>query len=765
MAASVTVQLTEWLRGLSATLVRARVRLHNPSVIEPDMAVLFVANHFTRIETLLLPCILQEQMGLAPRVLAPARLFQGRIGRYLKATGTVSTEDPDGDTTIVQPLLRGEHPWIIFPDDPLINSKEDFRDNTSASPSALHDNAAALALRTAYYRAKFRCPCSREPRDDLDRALQRFGLDNTEVVKARRTVIIPLTITYYPVRRRENLFLRAAAQLGPDLNERALADLSVEGTALAENMDIDITLGEPLDMGAFLNLPEYAPVMARKLNAFAAFESDPQERFQRTARAITGTIRNAVRAGVTVNFDHLFAGLIKEQPEGRLFKERDYRERLFLCALQAQKKSRHLHPALLAQCSALLNDEEHPPFQEFLRLAVEKQYVVDTEWGYRIAPEQIRPLPGLPPVALGSVRETLMHEFAAAHVRSSISRYVAWAPDFVVKAYLRRYLLREDLCEFEEDYARFYHPRNCKPPDVGRPFLLCPWRVRGGVVLAHGYMAAPLEVRALAEHLRRSGFAVYGVRLRGHGTAPEDLARQEWENWYVSLNRGYAIMRTLTDNIVVGGFSTGGCLALLAAARKKKCFSGVFSICAPLYVRNYSIRLVPSIISLNSLLKRFGQSQFALDYVENNPENKHINYTRNPLTGVRQLTAIMHATAEALPEIKVPALVIQASKDTTVDPSSGPDIFEKVGTRQKQFSMFERDRHGIINGEGSPDIFTHVEQFLLQTAREASAQKYWLFGRRVGQLFSSPFRRYSTPVDNSDAGAAAGPVEAERKNY
>lgn len=748
MAASVALQVTKWLLDIASKLVKARVRLHNADVIEPDMAVIFVANHFTRLETLLLPYVLYQHTHSEPWSLASSGLFHGRIGQYLKATGAISTEDPDRDKIIIRSLLRGDHPWIIFPEGAMIKDKHTVNksgqfevfDGVRRHPP--HTGAAALALRSAYYRAKFRCLQNQGMTEDLQRALNLFDLESVEEVKEVRTVIIPVNITYYPIRARDNIFLRAAKRMEPNLSERALAELSVEGTVLAEDTDIDVTLGDPIDIGAFLETPEYNRIMACGLHDLDAFETNPRELFQAAARMITNRFMTAIYAGVMVNFDHLFAGIVHYQPEGRLFTERGYRERIFLSLLQVRKKALYLHPELARQCETLLDDEPHAPFQGFLKMAVEMQYLIATEWGYRKTQKQFRPLPEFHVMPEEATPEVIANEFEASQVQSTITRYAAWAPDFVVKAFLRRYLVRRDMRDFEEEYARFYNPHDCKPPWVGQPFLLCPWRIRGGVVLAHGYMAAPLEVRALAEHLCRCGFAVYGVRLRGHGTAPEDLARCEWQDWYDSVNRGYAIVRTLSDNVVVAGFSTGGCLALLAAARKKASLGAVVSICAPLYVRNYSIRLVPSIISINSLLKRFGQSQYAWDFVENDPENKHINYTRNPLTGVRQLTAVMNATAEALPGVEIPALVIQASKDPTVNPSSGPDIFTRMGAIQKQLSLFERERHGIINGEGSPEVFAQVEHFLIQTARRAHSRRYWLMGRRFGQMISQNFIRF-----------------------
>ena len=55
--------------------------------------------------------------------------------------------------------------------------------------------------------------CEGQPRA-LERALKLFDLERVEEVEDRRTVIIPVNITYYPIRARENIFLRAAKIMG-----------------------------------------------------------------------------------------------------------------------------------------------------------------------------------------------------------------------------------------------------------------------------------------------------------------------------------------------------------------------------------------------------------------------------------------------------------------------------------------------------------------------------------------------------------------------
>jgi esterase/lipase len=304
-----------------------------------------------------------------------------------------------------------------------------------------------------------------------------------------------------------------------------------------------------------------------------------------------------------------------------------------------------------------------------------------------------------------------------------ISRRVKWiarTPAWYNAYRVRALLVEEDHREFDHDYTAHYEPGVTKGTEVGRPFLLKPLCAKGAVVLIHGYMAAPLETRAMAEHLRAQGYAVYGVRLKGHGTSPADLAATTWEDWRESIDHAYAVMRTISDRVIVGGFSMGAGLALLTAARTPETTRAVFAISAPLHLRSSAARYAPSIVKVNTLLRRFrwGRS-YQWEYVENRPENPHINYLVNPVAGVAELTEAMEVMQEALKDLRVPTLILQGSRDPVVNPNSGSAIFERIATEHKELLVLERDRHGIINGPGTAEVFARVCAFLewaLQTA-------------------------------------------------
>jgi len=119
-----------------------------------------------------------------------------------------------------------------------------------------------------------------------------------------------------------------------------------------------------------------------------------------------------------------------------------------------------------------------------------------------------------------------------------------------------------------------------------------------------GYMAAPMEVKSLADYLGGMGFWVYVPRLKGHGTSPDDLAKRSYQDWVASVDRGYALLSNICRKVVVGGFSTGAGLALNLAVRIKE-VAGVFAVAAPMTLKDFSSRFAPAVDMWNRTLVRW----------------------------------------------------------------------------------------------------------------------------------------------------------------
>ena len=83
-----------------AGLSKAKIHIHGKENI-PEGSVIFVVNHFTRIETLLLPYHIYKLTRIPVWSLADYSLFEGSIGVFLEKIGAVSTIHPHRDLLII----------------------------------------------------------------------------------------------------------------------------------------------------------------------------------------------------------------------------------------------------------------------------------------------------------------------------------------------------------------------------------------------------------------------------------------------------------------------------------------------------------------------------------------------------------------------------------------------------------------------------------------------------------------------------------------
>lgn len=69
-------------------------------------------------------------------------------------------------------------------------------------------------------------------------------------------------------------------------------------------------------------------------------------------------------------------------------------------------------------------------------------------------------------------------------------------------------LFKTELRRFDEAYQSFFLEGETKPRQIGTPFLLHNTSSTTGIVLVHGLMAAPEEVREWAQFLYAKGYTV-----------------------------------------------------------------------------------------------------------------------------------------------------------------------------------------------------------------------------------------------------------------
>jgi esterase/lipase/1-acyl-sn-glycerol-3-phosphate acyltransferase len=706
-------------------LMQPTVRIHDQKNIPAEHSLIFVVNHFTRAETLLVPYYINKITSRNIWTLASQDLFKGGLGAFLEKLGALSTGHPDRDKLIVKTLLTNEASWIIFPEGRMVKNKKiyDVVDqkgqyiiSSSIGKHPPHTGAATLALRTEFYRKRIEKMMEIYP-DEAQRLLDLFEIDSLETIKGKKTLLVPVNLTYYPIRAKENIVSNLAGRLFENLSSRAIEELQAEGTLLLSDTDIDIRIGEPIDVAPYLD----SPLIRDNIELQARIDFNDSIAAKQILREIAVQIMerymSAIYSMTTVNHDHIFASLLKHIPVDRI-REDDLKRRTFLAvsAIDSLDTRTFKHTSLHQDQTHLLTDDRHRKYTNFVAVA-EETGAIRKEDGFLIKTENMDTPPDFHSARVTNPIAVIANEVEPlSDLQDFIRDLAAQSCEDIQKRVIAHLITGAD-SDFEKDYAKFAVQGESKPKTVGRPFLLKGLTPKTGIILVHGYMAAPLEVRTLADYLNGLDIMVYAPRLRGHGTSPADLAQRQYIEWIESVEKGYAIIRNSCDRVIAGGFSMGAGLALDLAARVTD-LSGLFAVAPPLKLQNFSSNFVPAVNLWNRLLKRINADKNRMEYVENTPENPHINYTRNPLAGIAELGKLMDTLEPRLAAITVPALIIQSQADPAVSPKGSRMIFEKLGSPDKEYLLVNYNRHGIINGEGSERIFRAIGEFVRKIMAE-----------------------------------------------
>ena len=704
------------------TLIKASgmdLRLHGLENV-PDHPVLYVINHFTRIETILMPYIIKKNIKKYPVSLADKSFFSGRMGEFMDNVGAISTADPNRDKIFINALLTDSHPVIIFPEGQIIKDKKIIEKGkyivyNSGIRRPPHSGAAQIALLTQFIRAKLRTFHLRGDHSSTARMAAHFGFDLTDVenIINKETYIIPVNITYYPVRAQENELSKLAGRFINNISTRFQEELEVEGNMILGKVDIDINFGKPIAVKNYITPNKALNKMLADDNPY--LDSDNFKKFipfRKICVNMMADYMNAIYGMTTVNHDHLFSYILTKYWKNCI-SEDDFKNRVFLAIeyLRGIGLS-NCHTSLYKKQFYLLTDDYHEKYENFIKEAVSGNLITLKDGIITKNRVRFSRKFDFHTIRRDNIIEVLKNEIEPLRGLTSTMDWLMFLPGFVIRWKIRNLFVKLDKMLFDKDYKQYYIENESKPKNIGEPFFLKHFFSRKGIILVHGYMAAPEEIRPLADYLYKNGYNVYGVRLRGHGTAPEDLAIQNWKEWYDSASRAYIIMKNSVKTFSIAGFSMGGGIALLQAANKPGRFSGVISINAPLKLMSVASKFAPVIVAWNKLLTKIKIDKWKMEFVKNDPEYPQINYLRNPVSGGYELDKLMRFVENRLGKVTDPTLIIHASGDPVVDPVSGEEIFEKLGTKEKQLIRVYANHHGILRGKEADEVNAIVLTFL-----------------------------------------------------
>jgi esterase/lipase len=135
-------------------------------------------------------------------------------------------------------------------------------------------------------------------------------------------------------------------------------------------------------------------------------------------------------------------------------------------------------------------------------------------------------------------------------------------------------------------------------------------------------------------------------------------------------------------------------------------------VCPPFRLQDFSSKFVPAVSMWNRLMSSVKREDVKKEFVVNHPENPHINYLRNPVSGMRELDKLMKTAENRLDAIRLPALLVQSDEDPVVDEKGTRKAFKLLGSERKRFLLIHSSRHGILLGDGATEVYRAVEEFI-----------------------------------------------------
>lgn len=256
---------------------------------------------------------------------------------------------------------------------------------------------------------------------------------------------------------------------------------------------------------------------------------------------------------------------------------------------------------------------------------------------------------------------------------------------------------------------------------TAEPFLFLGEPSKPACLLIHGFTGTPKEMRWMGEFLNQQGYTCLGIRLAGHATDPEDMIRSNWTDWTASVEDGYSLLRSFTDNIFLIGLSMGGILSLLMATRLAPSVKGVVAMSTPYKLPDdprlrhidWIARMIPYMPKSN---EEPGSSWFDKEAWKN-----HVSYPQNPVRSIGQLNRLLGALRIALPEVRVPVLLIHSKDDNYVLPENIELLYaDLVNASDKTKLYVTGSGHVIPRDAARQQVFQYALEFIqrIETSKE-----------------------------------------------
>jgi esterase/lipase len=737
-------------------VLSVKMKLHADSQLQQGEIFLF--NHFSRFETFIPQFLIYEQTGAYTCVIGSGEFFKQEtvLSRYLQQVGVFPTDHERLFSLLAAQILRGRK-VAIFPEGGMVKDHRVMDDEGNYSIYSRmtgmrrkhHTGAAVLAQGVEAIKVIIRNAYLQKNHDRLvwwKEQLRMDSLDQMLTSALRHTLIIPANITFYPIRTSENLMLKAVDFFTDSLSLRHTEELLIEGNIMLKNTDMDIRMGkpiEPFDHKFADSHPLLQEVMdnAQSVDEIFNFQSHPKdehqkrlgEYFKEAANATRDQYMEEIYLNVTINLSHLASALIMYLiKDGQVQIERQrFLTTLYIAVKLLQSNATiNLHRSLLnpIDYSELISGTGIR-FEHFIEEAKTTGLIAEDNTHYQLLPKLLEEY-DFDSIRLENLIAVYDNEAKPiTQVRETIIQALAESDD-VDQQELAAWHFEDECRDLSWEYHAYNKPAyddiNAQETATAdaNPFFLDPPDSKDngiGVLLIHGLLASPAELRDYGDYLVNQGYTVMGVRLKGHGSSPYALQNQSWEDWYQSVVRGYRILKAHCKRILVTGFSTGGALALKLASEQYPEIIGVSAVAVPIKFINPALAMVPLIHGTNKLVDWLSSFEGIKSFFENDSEHPAINYRHVPVKSLYELRLLVEDLEDRAQHCTVPVLILQGDNDPVVSVKGADELMANLICDNKQLKVIQSTRHGMLM-ENIGGTWESIDSFMKDCISETNTK-------------------------------------------
>lgn len=711
MKTNLLIDSSGYVLKLLQKILDTNIEIQGLENIPKDNPRIFVANHFTRMEALVVPYWLYHNTNKKVGVIADDSIFVNFFGDFLKNLGALSVSHPNRDNIIMSDILQGKKDWLIFPEGIMVKGKRIIKEDDKHYsvkidnvPKRVYTGAAYFGLDSQLLREDYLSGRIHNEK----RFMKKYLLDDINDINDNETMIVPINISYSPIRTGNNFLVDIAKKLLDNLNDRLLEELEIEGNIIL-NSKIIIQILKPISLK---NITHNVHIQEDCQECEDGLHHHNHKDFINLYRRdLTNEFMKKIYENLTIRFDHIFVLILYSSTTDIINKEH-LKRLIYLIAKEIKEGNLFYDSDIDHNIINLISYESFEPFEDALKVAIKDGILIVADNNYIINKANLLEGYTHHTIRLKNILKVVLNEVLIIEDIVKLVHSYSLLSNNNINFILMNRLIDEEMLEFKTDRKKYIEDKDLKEEYIGKPYFLNNVDSKVGVITLHGFSSAPLEVKEMATYLNEHNLNVYAPRIKGHGTTPFDLQETSWEEWYKSLSRAITIASIKYDKFYIAGFSAGGLLALLSSQKKCPQLKGIICINAALFLKDMRVKAFIPMVNLWNEIVSTVHEDLQKEYVDNLAEYPEINYNKHYIKSIWQLNSLMNSTNKILQNIDTPLLIIQGKNDPVVNPESAKEIYLAIKSKCKAIVTLDFDNHVIIKGDKKELVFKEIVDFI-----------------------------------------------------